>query len=104
MNKYHNIKTVVDGITFHSKREAYYYIIFKRQEEIGQIENLKLQVPFKFMLNGKKMFIYKADFTFNYPNSNKLEVIDIKGVQTPVFKLKKKLIETQHGIIITILK
>ena len=105
MNKYRNIKTVVDGITFDSKREAFYYQIFKKQEQLGHIKDLKLQVPFHFVLNGKKIFTYKADFTYINPNcDNYLQVVDVKGVQTPVFKLKKKLIEAQHGIIIDILK
>lgn len=105
MNKYHNIKTVVDGITFDSKREAFYYRLFKKQEELGHIKDLKLQVPFKFILNGKKIFTYKADFTYINSNcDNYLQVVDVKGVQTPVFKLKKKLIEAQHGIVIDILK
>lgn len=102
MTKYHNIKTVVDGITFDSKREAFFYKVYKKLEKQGNLKDLKLQVPFVFKLNDKKIFTYKADFT--YTDKDGLHVIDVKGVLTPVFRLKKKLIEAQYGITIEIVK
>ena len=42
MNKYNNIKTVVDGIKFDSKREAYYYLYYKRLQETKIISNLSV--------------------------------------------------------------
>lgn len=102
MNKYNNIKTVVDGIKFDSKREAYYYLYYKRLQENKIISNLKLQTPIKFDIDGKHIFTYKADF--EYEDEYGHHYIDVKGVETPVFRLKKKLIEAKYKIIIEIVK
>lgn len=102
MNKYNNIKTVVDGIKFDSKREAYYYLYYKRLQETKIISNLKLQTPIKFDIDGKHIFTYKADF--EYEDEYGHHYIDVKGVETPVFRLKKKLIEAKYKIIIEIVK
>lgn len=103
MNKYHNIKTTVDGITFDSKAEARYYGIYKRFQEWGKISNLQRQIPYIFKIDGKKIFTYKADFQYT-DKEGKEHVIDVKGVETPVFRLKKKLIEAQYGIEIEVVK
>ena len=102
MNKYNNIKTVVDGIKFDSKREAYYYLYYKRLQETKIISNLKLQTPIKFDIDGKHIFTYKADF--EYEDEYGHHYIDVKGVETPVFRLRKKLIEAKYKIIIEIVK
>lgn len=102
MTKYHAIKTNVDGITFASKREAHYYLIYKRLEELGKIKDLQLQPKFPFIYNGKKMFTYIADFS--YIDEFGTHIIDVKGVETPIFRLKKKLIESQYKIEIEVVK
>ena len=103
MNKYHNIKTTVDGITFDSKAEARYYNIYKLCQDGGTLFNLRMQVPYVFKIDGKKIFTYKADFQYT-DKEGKEHVIDVKGVETPVFRLKKKLIEAQYGIEIEVVK
>lgn len=103
MSKYHNIKTVVNGITFDSKREAFYYNLYRRREKAKELFNLQRQIPYVFKLNDKKIFTYKADFQYT-DTDGKTHVIDVKGVLTPVFRLKKKLIEAQHNIEIEIVK
>jgi len=47
------------------------------------------------------MFTYKADFVYFDKLANELIVEDVKGFRTPLYKLKKKLIEQQHKIKIT---
>lgn len=48
-SKYGARKTVVDGITFDSKKEANRYRELKLLEKAGKISNLKLQVPFELI-------------------------------------------------------
>lgn len=103
MSKYHNIKTVVNGITFDSKREAFYYNLYRKREKAKELFNLQRQIPYVFKLDDKKIFTYKADFQYT-DTDGKTHVIDVKGVLTPVFRLKKKLIEAQHNIEIEIVK
>ena len=99
-SKYKAVKTSIDGITFASKREAYYYVIYKRLAEVGKIKDLQLQPKFPFIYNGKKIFTYIADFS--YVDEFGTHIIDVKGVETPIFRLKKKLIEAQHKIEIEV--
>ena len=75
---------------------------YKRLQETKIISNLKLQTPIKFDIDGKHIFTYKADF--EYEDEYGHHYIDVKGVETPVFRLKKKLIEAKYKIIIEIVK
>ena len=99
--KYNNKKTNVNGILFDSKKEADRWVLLTRRATIGEVVDLHLQVPFVFALEGKKMFTYKADFVYFDKVANELIVEDVKGFRTPLYKLKKKLIEQQHKITIT---
>jgi hypothetical protein len=101
-SKYKSIKTTINGITFASKREARYYQIYSRLQEVGQIKNLQIQTSIPFILNGKKIFAYKPDFEFDDENGH--HIVDVKGIETPVFRLKKKLIEEEYNIEIEVVK
>ena len=98
MTKYHAIKTVVDGITFASKAEAARYQELKLLERTGEIADLIMQPVFHLVVNGHKIGKYIADF--QYYDNDKLEIIteDVKGVKTPVYNLKKKLVKALYGV------
>lgn len=108
MSKYNSRKTIVDGITFDSKKEAKRYVELKRMEQEGLIQGLELQVPFELvpsftiMIDGKKKkrrnMKYIADFVY-YDNGNKV-VEDVKGRKTDIYKLKKKLFEYKYHMTI----
>lgn len=97
--KYNAIKTTVDGITFHSKAEAYRYKSLKVLEKAGYIKNLDLQVKMPYTHNGDIIFNYYADFT--YYRDGMFIIEDVKGMRTPLYRLKKKLIEAYYRITIT---
>jgi hypothetical protein len=90
-NKYRAVKTEVDGIMFDSKREAARYMELVLLERAGEISRLELQPKYDCVVNGKKICTYKADF--RYFNANGSVVEDVKGMKTPVYRLKKKLVE-----------
>jgi hypothetical protein len=98
--KYNNRKTNVDGIVFDSKKEAQRYGELKMREMVGDIIDLKLQVPFGFTLPGdsKPVFKYIADFVYLDRTNGQFKIEDVKGFKTPLYKLKKKLIEKQFNI------
>lgn len=108
MSKYNSRKTIVDGITFDSKKEARRYIELKKMEQEGLIKGLQLQVPFELvpsfyiMIDGKKKkrrnMKYIADFVY-YENDEKV-IEDVKGRKTDVYKLKKKLFEYKYNVTI----
>ena len=64
-NKFGAVKTVIDGITFASKKEAERYKILALLESQGKIDNLRLQPRFPLMVNGVKIGYYIADFQYD---------------------------------------
>lgn len=94
-SKYGNKKTVIDGISFDSKKESERYLILKDMLKNKEITVLQLQPKFllqdSFKYNGKteKKIYYIADFS--YKKDGKLIVEDVKGKKTDVYKLKRKL-------------
>ena len=101
MNKYHARKTTFDGITFDSAAEANRYAELKLLEKHGEITDLRRQVPFvlldDYFISGKKKrgIKYIADFVYFEDGIEHIE--DVKGILTPVYKLKKKMFEARYG-------
>lgn len=95
MSKYRAEKVTVDGIRFDSKDEARYYMDLKKRKAAGEIINFELQPKYElqpgFKKNGKnyKPIYYVADFLI-YHIDGSLEVIDVKGMATPVAIQKRK--------------
>lgn len=100
-NKYNNKFTYVDGIRFSSRKEAERYAVLKLLEKAGAISDLVLQPRFtlqeSFVYAGKKerKIEYVADF--QYMQGGNLIVEDVKGLKTPVYKLKRKLFLNKYG-------
>lgn len=99
ISKYKNKKTIIDGVIFQSRKEGRRYQQLVLMLKAHQISLLKIQYPFNFLgKNNKKIFTYKADFYYFDLIEGKYKVEDTKGYRTPVYKLKKKLIEDHFGI------
>ena len=111
-SKYRNIRTVIDGIDFMSKREANYYATLKIRERAGEIKNIRRQVPFilqdKFLYSGEIVLPikYLADFVIDEKTANGWimdVVIDVKAsskFSDDVYKLKKKMLLFKYRDII----
>lgn len=99
--KYHNSKTIIDGIKFASKKESKRYQELKLLEKNGDITELELQPRFtlqpKYRKNGKtiRKIEYVADFSYR-DKKGKHIVEDVKGIKTEVYKLKKKIFEYKY--------
>lgn len=100
VSKYRAKKTVVDGITFDSRKEAKRYCELHLLEQAGQINDLQLQVPYVLIPKSKygRVIKYVADFT--YYENGEFVVEDVKGVLTPVYRLKKRIMAEKYGIVI----
>lgn len=107
-SKYGAKKTKLDGYTFDSRAEAAYYSQLKLLKRAGKIRDFSLQPryglvdPYKHPKTGKKVrgVEYVADFLVSHLDGS-TEVVDVKGVRTEAYKIKKKLFETKYGIAIT---
>lgn len=105
-SKYHAKKTVVDGITFDSKREANRYGELKLLERAGAIKGLHRQVRYElipaFDAGGKhyRPTSYVADFVYTDCKTGEKIVEDCKGYRTDVYRLKAKLFAHKFGVAI----
>lgn len=105
--KYQNKRTIIDGITFASKKEAKRYSELKMLERAKVISNLETQKAFELQpkyINKIGQHIraitYIADFYY-YDNEYKKWVVeDTKGFRTEVYKIKKKLFEYKYDMVI----
>ena len=104
-SKYNAKPTVVDDIRFASMAEARRYGELKLLERAGKISNLKLQpkYPLVFLAGPGREIVnvgtYVADFWYEGPQGSVIE--DVKGVRTPLYRLKKKMVEAIYGVTIT---
>lgn len=100
--KYRAIKTDCDhGHTHDSKKEAGRCNELHDLELAGAITNLSQQPEFAVTLNGQAICKYIADFQYQVQDCRIVE--DVKGMRTPVFNLKRKLVEAAYpGTVITL--
>ena len=99
-SKYGNEKTTVDGITFDSKREAQRWQELLLMQRAGEITGLARQVRIELIPKTKlyRATSYLADFVYFDKRTGKTVYEDAKGMQTDVYRLKKKLLYWRHGI------
>lgn len=97
-SKYLNRKTVVDGITFDSAKEARRWSELQLLLRAGKISELSRQERYKLEVNGKLICTYVADFSYL---ENGLHIIeDVKSEfsrKMPVYRIKKKLLAALSG-------
>lgn len=110
-SKYHNVKTEVNGIRFDSKKEARRYQELLSLQELGLIEDLRLQVNFTLQEaftkpNGERVraIVYKADFTYKKRDKKAdytlyiVEDVKSKATKTRTYEIKKKLMREKFRI------
>lgn len=103
-SKYNNDKTeyydpdLKKKLVFDSVKEYEYYLLLKDRLKRGEIFRLQRQVkisiqpPFTTPTGEKvKEIYYKADFVY-LDAKGVTHIVDVKGVKTDVYKLKKKLL------------
>lgn len=116
-NKYSNIKTCVNGISFDSRKEARRYselLLLQRAEAIRDLELQKkyVLIPAQYetyerygkkgqrLQDGQRLVekecAYLADFV--YKEDGKTIVEDTKGIKTKDYIIKRKLMLYVHGI------
>jgi hypothetical protein len=96
--KYNNVKTVVDGMRFDSRKEAGRYVALKLMQKHRLIADLETQPEFPLVVNGRKIGKYIADFRYFDHELGVTVVEDVKGVRTAVYRLKKKLVLALYGV------
>lgn len=98
-NKFGATPTKRRGINFASKLEAKYFDYLNLLKLGGEVAFFLRQVPFDLPGNVK----YFVDFLVFYENGN-IDFVDVKGFETPQFKIKKKMVEDLYPIEINVVK
>lgn len=103
--KYRAVKTWADGFPFDSRLEADYYQRLKLLVRAGALDG--------FLFHGKMLLVsgtgpehrgvaYETDFVLLKPDGT-YEIVDTKGVETPEFKQKMKLVRERYpGVTVTL--
>ena len=110
-NKYRAKKVAIGDEKFDSKAEYRRFLNLSAMEDVGKISELKRQVPFilapsvKFdgENRAKPPLKYVADFVYIDSNGNQV-VEDVKGMETPEFRIKRHLMVSVHGVQIRVVK
>jgi Protein of unknown function (DUF1064) len=106
--KYRNTKTEIGGLRFDSRAEGHYWLKLRDREARNEIYDLHRQVSFPLFtaVAGHRDVMrvlvceYLADFV--YFEAGQRHVVDVKrkATQTAVYRLKRKWLELQDGIVI----
>lgn len=89
----------IDGIHFASKAEAAYYRHLQNAECLGELLFFLRQVPLH--LPGASRYV--VDFVEFWANGD-IQFTDVKGMETQLYKLKKRQVEELYPITINVVK
>ena len=103
--KYRNKPCTVGGEKYRSQRERDRHQELLLLQRAGKIAGLTREVPFVLapgvLIEGEKRkrpaVRYVLDFLYTTADGRRVAE-DAKGMQTPVYRLKKHLLATVHGI------
>lgn len=112
MSKYHNKKTRCLSKHVHdSKFEASYCNRLLAMKQAGEISDFSIQVPYPMDVNGKHICTHVVDFVVHYYKPGQAvvadypirhglfrteEVHEVKGCETEVWKIKRKLFKALY--------
>lgn len=91
-NKYNNTKQLYNGNRYDSEKEAEFAKQLDLRLKAGDIKEWERQVKIELRVNGYLICNYYMDFKV-INNDGSIEWVEIKGFETEVFRLKKKLFE-----------
>lgn len=83
---------------FDSRREYARWLALNLMLRAGRISDLRRQVVYELKANGVTIAKYVADFV--YVEDGQTVVEDVKGVRTAMYRLKKKWVKAEYGIVI----
>jgi hypothetical protein len=97
--KYNATPTTYNGVVYHSKKEAQFAQTLDLQLRNGEIDYILRQVPFDLGAG----IVYRADFVtitkYTQEYHWNVVVYEVKGMETPAWKLKHKLFKDRYPLI-----
>lgn len=95
-SKYGNIPKVFLGKVYDSQNEALFARDLELRKKAKDIKDYERQVSFSIGINNEHICYYIADFVVTNNNGSK-DVVEIKGFETEVFKIKWRLMKAVWG-------
>lgn len=99
----------VDGVWCASEAEAVRFEQLQDMRAIGLVSQLETQPSYIITINNTKICTYRADFRYRWHgpeviDARGIEVVEeVKGLETPEWKLKCKLVEASYGFTINMI-
>lgn len=94
-NKLHARKQEFNGILYDSGLEARVAADLEYQRSAGEILEIKRQFPVDFAINGLHITRHYVDFRVLWRDGT-VELIEAKGMRTPIWVLKRRLLEALY--------
>lgn len=94
-HKYNAKSCYYKGINYDSTMEANYAAELDRRVMAKDILAWERQVPVSIYVNGYHICTNKVDFLIHHKDKSK-ELVEVKGMETPDYRIKKKLIEAVY--------
>lgn len=105
MNKYHNRKTEIDGVTYDSAKEARRGAELRMMERAGVISDLCAQVRYTLIPSQKRSgkvverpVYYVADFVYTENGETVVEDVKSPATRTREYIIKRKLLLWEYGL------
>ena len=108
--KYNAAGRHVGNVWCASEAEAVRYEQLLDMQATGLVSGLEVQVPFVVHVNNVKICTYRSDFRFRWHGPEvadprgEVVVEEVKGLETPEWKLKCKLVEALYGFKINVIR
>ena len=90
------VKTAYNGVLYDSKSEAAYAAHLDRRLASGEIGAWGRQVRVRLEVNGKLVCSIVPDFLVWDPSGGGATYVEVKGFETPIWRLKRKLFEALY--------
>jgi predicted nuclease of restriction endonuclease-like RecB superfamily len=84
------VRTEYRGTVYASKSEANYARYLDALVKAKKVSSWEGQVRVSLVVNGSKVCVMVPDFLVTHRNG-RAEYVEVKGFETPVYKLKRKL-------------
>jgi hypothetical protein len=103
-SKYNAVKCQLDGINFDSLSERRYYSVLKLRQEGEEITALKIHPRYPIIINDIKVCDVELDFEYYDKADKTVHYVDVKGKDTDMSRLKRKMIEAEYDIKVEIVR
>lgn len=96
-SKYGNVRCELDGLKFDSKAERDYFAALRMRELAGEVRSIAVHPFWDVSVNGVEICRVEMDFSFYDIREKRTRIIDVKGCDNPLSKIKRRLLRAVHG-------